>query len=134
MAKVLGVGGVFFKSRDPKRLAKWYSKHLGIQLEMEAAASFKPASMPAGGVTVWSVFAASTPYFRPSKKPFMVNLVVDDLDGALQQVERGGARLVGKVEEYSYGRFGWFLDPDRNKVELWQPPAPQRRRRRSASR
>jgi len=130
MAKVVGVGGVFFKSPNPRRLAKWYSKHLGIQLEMKAAASFKPETMPKGGLTVWSVFPSTTRYFGPSKKPFMINLVVDDLDGALRQVLRGKGKLVGAVEEYPYGRFGWFLDPDGNKVELWQPPAPRAPRRK----
>jgi predicted enzyme related to lactoylglutathione lyase len=127
VAKVLGVGGVFFKSPRPRRLARWYAKHLGIGLEMPAATTFKPRDMPEGGLTVWSVFPSATSYFGPSRKPFMINLVVDDLDAALEQVRRGGARIVGRAKEYPYGRFAWFLDPDRNKVELWQPPAPQAR-------
>jgi predicted enzyme related to lactoylglutathione lyase len=79
--------------------------------------------MPAGGFTVWSVFPRQTDYFSPSRRAFMVNFVVDDLDGALAQVRRGRGRVVGEVQEYPYGRFGWFLDPDGNKVELWQPSA-----------
>jgi predicted enzyme related to lactoylglutathione lyase len=123
MAKVLGVGGVFFKSSNPARLARWYAKYLGMTLDMATASNFKPADMPAQGLTVWSVFPTNTKYFRPSRKPYMFNLVVDDLDGALKQVRRGRGKVAGKVEEYPYGRFGWFVDPDGNKVELWQPPS-----------
>jgi predicted enzyme related to lactoylglutathione lyase len=77
--------------------------------------------MPPNGLTVWSPFPADTDYFSPSEKQFMFNLVVDDLEEALAQVQKGGASLVGKIEKYDYGRFGWFIDPDGNKVELWQP-------------
>jgi predicted enzyme related to lactoylglutathione lyase len=122
MAHVLGVGGVFFRSRNPRKLARWYRDSLGIPLDMPSAASFKPTQMPANGLTVWSVFPARTRYFRPSASSFMVNLVVDDVDEALCQVELAGATIVGKPKSYPYGRFGWFLDPDGNKVELWQPP------------
>jgi predicted enzyme related to lactoylglutathione lyase len=129
MAKVVGVGGVFFKSSRPRRLAKWYAKHLGIELELKSAASFRPGAMPRGSFTVWSVFPSTTRYFGPSRKPFMINFVVDDLEGALAQVRRGRGRIVGGIQQYSYGRFGWFLDPDGNKVELWQPPTRRRRPR-----
>lgn len=73
------------------------------------------------GKVVWAPFPADTDYFAPTSSPFMVNLMVDDLDGALEQVEAGGATLVGDVESYDFGRFGWFLDLDGNRVELWQP-------------
>ena len=128
MARVLGVGGIFFKSRDPVALGAWYAKHLRLPVTPPQGASFHPERMPPGGVTIWAPFAADTDYFRPSTREFMINLVVDDLEQALHQVETGGATLVGTIEEYDYGRFGWFLDPDGNKVELWQPlesePAP----------
>jgi predicted enzyme related to lactoylglutathione lyase len=123
MARILGVGGVFFKSDRPRRLARWYAKHLGLDLDLPSAATLRPDAMPAGGFTVWSVFPRQTDYFSPSRRAFMVNFVVDDLDGALAQVRRGRGRVVGEVQEYPYGRFGWFLDPDGNKVELWQPSA-----------
>jgi predicted enzyme related to lactoylglutathione lyase len=129
VAKVVGIGGVFFKSPRPLRLAKWYSKHLGIELDMKTASSFKPGAMPRGSVTVWSVFPSATRYFGPSRKPFMINFVVDDVEGALAQVRRGRGRIVGKIEESSYGRFGWFLDPDGNKIELWQPPSSRPKKR-----
>ncbi len=121
MARVLGVGGVFFKSKAPQDIAEWYKRWLGFELEMPSGTSFKPEAMPPGGLTVWSAFKADTTYFDPSPATFMINLVVDDLDGALAQVREGGATIVGAVQEESYGRFGWFLDPDGNKVELWEP-------------
>jgi len=120
MARALGVGGVFFKSRDPKALGAWYQRWLGVEFDGPFA-SFKPASMPAAAVTVWAPFDAGTKYFDPAQREFMFNLVVDDLDGALAQVKEGGATIVGGIEEADYGRFGWFLDPDGNKVELWEP-------------
>lgn len=129
MAKVIGLGGIFFKSSNPAKLARWYSRHLGIQLESGLSATFKPGDMPTGGCTVWSPFPAGTRYFAPSRRQFMINFVVDDLEGALKQVVRGGARVVGEIQEYPYGRFGCFLDPERNKIELWQLPAAKKTHR-----
>jgi predicted enzyme related to lactoylglutathione lyase len=121
MARVLGVGGVFFRARDPRKLGDWYQEWLGVPVSHPHGASFEPGSMPDGGLTVWAPFQHDTSYFDPSDRQFMFNLVVDDLDEALSQVQQGGAELVGEIEEYDYGRFGWFLDPEGNKVELWQP-------------
>ena len=106
---------------------------------MPTAAIFKPDAMPPNAVTVWSVFPIRTRYFRPSRAPLMLNFVVDDVDEALCQVELAGGTLVGQPKGSAYGRFGWFVDPDGNKVELWQPPpAPDRktapRRRQKAGR
>jgi predicted enzyme related to lactoylglutathione lyase len=120
MATVLGVGGLFFKSRDPEALGAWYQRWLGLQSEGQAV-TFSPTGMPPAGKTVWAPFPAATDYFQPSSKEFMFNLVVDNLDEALTQVREGGAEIVGSVEESDYGRFGWFLDPEQNKVELWEP-------------
>ncbi len=122
MAKVLGVGGVFFKSKDTEKLGEWYKKWLGVPVDAYGA-NFKPETMPPGGVTVWSPFKHDTTYFDPSESPFMINLIVDDLDEALAQVAEGGAEVVGEVQDEPYGKFGWFIDPDGNKVELWCPPA-----------
>ena len=83
--------------------------------------AFQPAAYPENSSTVWSPFHRETKYFEPSTQRFMFNLIVDDLGGALSQVQTGGANLVGEIEEYDYGRFGWFLDPEGNKVELWEP-------------
>jgi predicted enzyme related to lactoylglutathione lyase len=121
MAKALGVGGIFFKSPNPKRLLDWYSRWLGFPVSPDGTVMFLPKSMPENGLTVWSPFSADTTYFAPSERPFMFNLVVDDVDEALKQVAEGGAQVVGGAEQYDYGRFGWFIDPDGNKIELWQP-------------
>lgn len=120
MAKVVGVGGVFFKSPDPKRLYEWYTKWLGMEFEDWGIAYFAK-DMPAKGQTVWSAFDSTTKYFDPSEKGFMFNLMVDNLEEALKQVKEGGAEIVGEIEKMEYGSFGWFMDPDGNKVELWEP-------------
>lgn len=119
MAKALGVGGIFFKSPDPAALMAWYQHHLG--LSGEGYTVFMPSAMPAAGATVFAAFKADSDKFAPSAREFMFNLVVDDLDGALKQVAAGGATLVDDVVSDAIGSFGWFLDPDGNKVELWQP-------------
>ena len=121
MAKVLGVGGVFFKSPDPAKLYEWYHKWLGTSDDYKYGLSFVPQAVPTGGLTVFSAFKQDTTYFAPSAKEFMFNLMVDNLDEALAQVKEGGAQIVGDIQRESYGDFGWFIDPDGNKVELWQP-------------
>lgn len=124
--KALGVGGVFLRSTDPRRLGAWYAEHLGLPIESWGATqgtSFAPGDMPANAFTVWSVFPADTEYFGAREQSCMINLVVDDLDAALANVEAGGAEVLPDREEADYGRFGWFVDPDGNRVELWQPPA-----------
>jgi predicted enzyme related to lactoylglutathione lyase len=121
MAKALGIGGIFFKSKDPKALVAWYQSALGLPGDSGDYATFFPATVPAGGCTVFSPFSDSTDYFAPSSKEFMFNLMVDDLDGALSQVAAAGGTLAGDVASYDYGRFGWFIDPDGNKVELCEP-------------
>lgn len=123
MAKALGIGGIFFKSKDPVALMAWYQTCLGLPDEAKEYASFAPETMPSNGATVFSPFKSTTSYFAPSKREFMINFIVDDLDGALKQVADGGGTLVGDVQSFDYGRFGWFIDPDGNKVELWQPTA-----------
>jgi predicted enzyme related to lactoylglutathione lyase len=123
--RALGVGGVFFRSADPGRLGDWYAKYLGFSVESwgdTRGTSFRPDDMPAGAFTVWSAFAANTPYFGESGQAYMINLVVDDLDAALKNVEAGGATVLDEREEHDFGRFGWFVDPDGHRVELWEPP------------
>jgi len=124
--RVLGVGGVFFRSPDPARLGTWYAETLGLQVEnwgKTHGTSFAPADMPPAAFTVWSAFAADTEYFGESGQGHMINLVVDDLDVALENVGAGGAEVLDAREEHDFGRFGWFVDPDGNRVELWEPPA-----------
>jgi predicted enzyme related to lactoylglutathione lyase len=124
MAKVLGLGGLFFKSKDAQALMAWYQRVLGMPGETEGYATLMPAAMPAGGCTVFSPFKQDTTYFAPSTQAFMFNLVVDDLEGAMKQVAEAGAELAGEIQRFDYGSFGWFIDPDGNKVELWQPAVP----------
>lgn len=121
MAQVLGIGGIFFRSADPAALCAWYQKWLGVQAAPPFGATFEPASTPPGGLTVWSPFPMDTAYFGTSGQTFMINLMVDDVRGALAQVRDGGAAVDDKVDEQDYGIFGWFTDPDGNRVELWQP-------------
>ena len=122
MARAIGVGGVFFKSKDPKALGDWYQKWLGVPVEHPYGATFEARTMPSKGFTVWAPFKAETTYFEPSDQAYMFNLIVDDLDGALSQVAEGGAKVMEAREEEEFGRFGWFIDPEGNKVELWEPP------------
>jgi predicted enzyme related to lactoylglutathione lyase len=119
MAKVLGLGGVFFKSQDPKKLGAWYKQWLGVPYT-DYGAFFISTDLPAGTKTVWTPFAQDTKYFEPSSQSFMLNLVVDNVDEALAQVKEGGATIIGETEDSPYGKFGRFLDPDGNKIELWE--------------
>ncbi len=122
MARVLGLGGVFFKAKDAKTLGAWYTQWLGIPVDHPYGATLQLADLPPGAYNVWTPFDAETSYFQPSGKDFMFNLVVDDVDGVLARAVEGGAVIAGEIEENEFGRFGWFIDPEGNKVELWQPP------------
>ena len=123
--KVLGVGGVFFRSPDPGRLANWYRETLGLEIEAWGTThgtSFSPKSMPANAFTVWSSFAQDTEYFGQPQQSFMINLVVDDLGKVLANVRAAGGEVIPEKEDDDFGRFGWIVDPDGNRVELWEPP------------
>ena len=121
MAKSIGVGGVFFKAGNPEELYAWYVAHLGIGKNGGPGVSFMTADQPEAGYVVWGAFDSDTRYFDPATKQYMFNLIVDDLDGALEQVQAGGAEVIGEIEACDNGRFGWFMDPEGNKVELWEP-------------
>jgi len=123
--RVLGVGGVFFRSSDPAKLAQWYQQALGLVTEAWGTThgtSFSPDGMPANAFTVWSTFASDTEYFGDPQQSYMINLVVDDLDAALTNVLAAGGEVIPEKEEHDFGRFGWIIDPDGNRVELWEPP------------
>lgn len=122
MAKVLGVGGVFFKSQDPKALGGWYRDHLGVEVESWGGASFlfNRRDRPGVGYTVWSPFPADTTYFAPSERPFMINLRVDDLDGMLAQLRAAGAQVLDRRGDEPNGKFGYVVDPDGTLLELWE--------------
>ena len=120
--KILGLGGVFFKSPDPKKLIAWYKTWLALPVDEYGYASLQVAGLPPKVSQVWSPFKEDTEYFLPSKKQCMFNFMVDNVEAALKRVAAGGADIVGEPESSEYGTFGWFMDPDENKVELWQPP------------
>jgi len=120
MAKALGVGGIFLKSRDPKALSAWYATHLGIQPQDGGYLVFDGPE--AAGTTVFSHFPVDTTYFGDGPQQAMIDFRVDDLDKLLIQLAESGVRIDPKREDYDYGRFAWIWDPEGNRVELWQPP------------
>jgi predicted enzyme related to lactoylglutathione lyase len=125
MRRVTGIGGIFFKATDPERLREWYRAHLGIDVQPWGGYAFEWQGGHAGeehGITVWNVFAADTQYFEPSKAAFMVNYRVEDLHALLGALRAEGCDVIDKVEESEFGRFGWVVDPEGNKIELWEPP------------
>ncbi len=124
MAKITGIGGVFFKSRgDSAALAAWYQKHLGLTLEDFGGAILKWPDDKAEdkGLTVWCVAAKDSQWFSPSDSSFMINYRVDNLDEMLAQLRAGGAEIVKGPESHENGKFGWVMDPEGNKIELWEP-------------
>lgn len=120
MQRVTGIGGVFFKSPDPAALAQWYRVHLGFDIQAWGGAALPAAD---GASTLWSPFKADTDSFAPSSAPFMFNYRVADLHGLLALLREEGCQVLDKVDDGDYGKFGWVIDPDGNKVELWQAPA-----------
>ena len=129
MAKATGIGGVFFKARNPQALKEWYVKYLGIKLEDWGGAIFQwsddDAIQPtATGMTVWQLASEGGDWFQPSQAQVMVNYRVDDLDGILANFAADGIEPVKGPEEEFNGRFAWVMDPEGYKVELWQPSAP----------
>jgi predicted enzyme related to lactoylglutathione lyase len=117
---VLGIGGVFFKARDPVALAAWYGEHLGIPVEANATYA---AFVEQNSQGVWATFPADTQYFAPSTAPFMLNYRVADLDAMLAQLRAADIVVDDRIEESEFGRFGWGMDPEGNRFELWQAPA-----------
>lgn len=126
MAKVTGIGGVFFKSTgDSAALAAWYQKHLGLTLEDWGGAILKWPDDKADdkGLTVWHVAGKDSKWFSPSTSSFMINYRVDSLDELLEQLRAGGVKIIQGPESADNGKFAWIMDPDNNKVELWEPKA-----------
>jgi len=122
--RVIGIGGVLFKSPDHQRLTAWYRDNLGIASGAYGATfKWRAHEQPAvEHLTAWNVFDGKTKYFDPSTAPFMINYIVDDLDALLARVPRTGLNAEIKREDADYGRFAWIFDADGNKVELWEPP------------
>ena len=122
--RVTGLGGIFFKAKDPKSMAQWYTRHLGLDIE-NSMVLFSWRGGTEGkveGHTVWSIFPADTKYFGDDGASFMVNYRVKDLDAVLASLQREGVSIVPERQDSEHGRFAWITDPEGNRIELWEPP------------
>ncbi len=120
--KVRGIGGVFFKSKDTKMLQKWYEENLGLQPDEEGYIYFKWADLKAPGYTLWGPFPEDTNYFNPSEAQWMINFVVSDIEQFFAELKTKGVTVDERgIEETEEGKFAWFIDPEGNKIELWEP-------------
>jgi len=127
MSRVVGIGGVFLKAKDPTALREWYRKHLGMDIESWGGMAFawgRPDGPGQHGMTVWSVFEDGSSYFAPSTARFMVNYIVKDLHTVLSELRSEGCDVDERTEESEFGKFGWVMDPEGNRLELWEPLAP----------
>lgn len=125
MRRVTGIGGVFFRAADAPALRAWYARHLGLDVQAWGGAALPwtdAAGQPVGGVTIWSVAPATTDQFAPGTASFMINYRVDDLHALLAALRAEGCHVLDRVDESEFGKFGWVVDPEGNKVELWEPP------------
>jgi predicted enzyme related to lactoylglutathione lyase len=128
MKRVTGIGGIFFHAQDPVALRAWYQRHLGVDVQDWGGAAFTwtdEAGKPSGGSTIWSIGAADSGHYAPSKSSFMVNYRVHDLAALLQALREEGCDVMDKTDDAEFGKFGWVMDPEGNKIELWEPPAGQ---------
>jgi catechol 2,3-dioxygenase-like lactoylglutathione lyase family enzyme len=125
--RILGIGGIFFKSANQKEMREWYGKHLGLADKGQGVMlPWREKDNPEKEhVTVWTVFPGTTKYLEPSQA-FMVNYIVDDMDALLERLQKEGVKIDPKRQDEDYGRFAWIYDPDGNKVELWQPVTPKK--------
>lgn len=121
--RVVGIGGIFFKTADQAKTREWYAKHLGLAGKGgEVMLPWREHDDPQNEhVTVWSTFPSNTNYFAPSQA-FMINYIVDDLDAMLERLQKDGVKVDPERMNEAYGRFAWIYDPDGNKIELWEPP------------
>jgi predicted enzyme related to lactoylglutathione lyase len=128
MKRVTGIGGIFFKAKDAPALQAWYKRHLGIDVQKWGGAAFDwtdPDGKPAGGTTAWLIAAETSGQFAPSQAPFMVNYRVENLQALVEALKAEGCDVLDKTDESEYGKFAWVMDPEGNKVELWEPPPDQ---------
>ena len=126
MKRVTGIGGIFFKARDPQALAAWYKQHLGIDMQAWGGAMFRWEDLPTlnkDACNLISFFKSDTSYMQPSEKEFMLNFVVDNLDLLADALRSEGVQVLDTKEEAGFGKFAWIMDPEGNKVELWEPAA-----------
>jgi predicted enzyme related to lactoylglutathione lyase len=126
MKRVTGIGGIFFKAKDAKALQAWYKEHLGIDVQAWGGTAFPwtdDQGNPVGGTTVWSIAASQSDNFAPSNASFMINYRVEDVQALVKLLREEGCNVLEKIDDSEYGKFAWVIDPEGNKVELWQPPA-----------
>jgi len=123
MKKVTGIGGIFFKSKDPNKMKEWYQKHLGLNTTEYGAVFewFEGADGTKKGITAWSPFAETTKYFEPSTKDFMINYRVENLVELVEELKKEGVTITDKIEADEFGKFIHILDVEGNKVQLWEP-------------
>jgi len=123
MKRVTGIGGIFFKCKDPDKLKEWYSTHLGLNTNQYGVVFewYQGADSTKKGFTNWSPFKQTTKYFEPSTKDFMINYRVDNLEALVEELKKNGVPVVDSIESYDYGKFVHILDPEGNKLELWEP-------------
>lgn len=128
MKRVTGIGGVFFKAKDPAALLAWYKEHLGVDVQEWGGAAFDWKDSDgklAGETTAWRIAPQDDEAFAPTTAPFMINYLVDDLTELLKVLREEGVEVIGEFDEGGLGKFGWVLDPEGNKIELWEPPKVQ---------
>lgn len=128
MKRVTGIGGIFFKAKDAGALRDWYKRHLGIDVQDWGGAAFTWADgqgNPCVGTTVWSINPQDNTYFAPSTSSFMINYRVEDVRALIKVLKDEGCDVIDNIEESEFGKFGWVMDPEGNKIELWQAPEGQ---------
>lgn len=123
MKKVTGVGGIFFKTKDPEKMKEWYNKNLGLVTnEYGSVFEFRESDRPENkAYSVWSPFKDDTDYFQPSEKEFMINYRVENIEELVEELQKSGVTICDEIETYEYGKFVHILDPENNKIELWEP-------------
>jgi predicted enzyme related to lactoylglutathione lyase len=123
MKKVTGIGGIFFKCKDPKKIKDWYQKHLGLNTNSYGATFewYESVDSTKKGLTQWTPFPETTKYFEPSTNDFMINYRVENLEALVEELKNNGVTIVDAIESYDYGKFVHILDVEGNKVELWEP-------------
>ncbi len=119
--RVTGLGGVFFKTKDPNKTKDWYAKHLGLKTDQYGATFWWKDKNGNDCSTQWSPMKEDTKYYEPSSSTFMMNFRVENLNELLVELRKEGVTIIGKTEEYDYGKFAWIIDLDGTKIELWEP-------------
>ncbi len=124
---IIGIGGVFFKANNPSNLQQWYMETLGFSSQLpfdktDTAITFRWKTSDGNNhSTVWAPFPKNTEYFEPSKSSWMINYVVKDIEGLIEKLQNDGIQVIDEIQSYPYGKFGWVMDPEENKIELWEP-------------